>query len=118
MITKHCTVELFKADVLLLVGKYVDLTLWVQKNIPKKHRDRVLLSIGMEEITDFSAGRTFLVEGGGSIIWLPKWDKNVFAHEITHSAMNLFQNRETPVNKDTEEIFCYLVEFLTKNLSL
>ena len=48
-----------------------------------------------------------------ALIWLPKEERlGVSVHEIGHSIFHIFKQVEIPITDDTEELFCYMLEYL------
>ncbi len=57
---------------------------------------------------------------GGHIILIKSTSGNfkefvsIMVHEITHASHYLLRDRRVPLNEDTEEIYCYLTEYMTE----
>lgn len=106
---------LYKSDFILLIGEYKDVLPWAKRALlPWKYESLVKHSYKEEDKS--LEGRTWDMGGGGSLIWMPSWNATVLSHEIIHAAMNCFNAKDTPVNRDTEELFAYLVGYLHAQL--
>jgi hypothetical protein len=64
------------------------------------------------EPENYALGYTFKVLPD-ALIWLPKEERlGVSVHEIGHSIFHIFKQVEIPITDDTEELFCYMLEYL------
>lgn len=113
---RRAFLDLYKSQFILLIGSYKLIDEWAKKAMLKDKYE--FIKKDFNEDTDSQLqGRTWDLGGGASLIWMPKWETNVFVHEITHAALNLFDAKVTPINEDTSEPFCYLMEYLFRELS-
>lgn len=61
---------------------------------------------------NYAVGYTFKVLPD-ALIWLPEeTNLGVSIHEIGHSIFHIFKQVEIPITDDTEELFCYMLEYL------
>lgn len=75
----------------------------------------------IEKIQDTNVGNVFVLEGGESILHMPKipTDSNGFsilAHEIYHITNSIMEKVGINMSSDSEEAYAYLIQFLTKRI--
>lgn len=51
---------------------------------------------------------------GGIVVCVLNGSQSTLCHELNHAAIRIFYHVGMPVNEDTEEAFCYLVESMHK----
>ena len=75
--------------------------------------------LGREEDIDLGVGGRF--EGvwndnfEAAIIWAPKGDPTILAHEVTHAAVwTLCERRQIPINENNDEVLAYYIQYLMK----
>ena len=84
-----------------LKEKYTDYGEDVEATI-NKHPDLVKTSLGV----------TFKCEEN-AIVWFPeKVSLGSLVHELTHATIHILNKVDIKLTEDTEEIFCYVLEYL------
>jgi hypothetical protein len=71
------------------------------------------------ESTDFDCRGFTLptIDGKPVIIWLPNLnDESVLNHELLHATISIMQWADIPLNDETEEVYCYQLQFLINEL--
>lgn len=110
--------EIFNSQVVVLIGHTQNEVLdWIKKNIDKPEHKSLALE-AMTNIPNNVRGRTVLLSGGGSIIWIIEQKNSTIVHELFHSTYHILKNREIPLSEDTEEVYAYLLEYLTKSCNI
>jgi hypothetical protein len=110
--------EIFNSQVVVLVGHtQYEVLEWIKKNIEKPEHKSLALE-AMKDVSITHRGRTILLSGGGSIVWIIEQKNSTIVHELFHSTCHILKNRETPLSEDTEEVYAYLLEYLTKSCNI
>lgn len=55
---------------------------------------------------------TYFEDGWQQVVGLFNGDRATLVHELSHSVINLFNGVGMPINIDTSEAFCYLIDNL------
>ena len=109
------------------VGVYVNYTYGemvkhIKKIAKKDYYDKFIETYGEKcEIEEQVNGQMYKM-GGGFILILRSGDRgfryfiNTVVHEVTHITHYLCRNRRISLTEDSEEIYCYLVGFLTEQI--
>lgn len=74
-----------------------------------------------EQKGNMARGATLYQTGYIPIVWLPSFPETsrehaTFAHEIIHATNHLFDWINTPISKDTEEVFAHSVAHIINNV--
>lgn len=117
---KACFVDVYKTDVILLVGEWSLVRKWASKNVKDDKKTELLETIdAIDHVGNRCYGRTIFVgKGGGCLIWIEKWKPTVFVHEIAHAAHHIFESKSIPFSSDTDEPYAYMIECLYERLFL
>lgn len=72
-------------------------------------------------IAESDVGKTHEFKPGNFFIWLyypltDPYSLSCLAHEIFHATFRAMQYINTPLSDDTEEIYAYMVDWLTKEI--
>lgn len=103
---------IFRRGVMVFVGPQEDLIATLKEkyinygedveNTINKHPDLVKTSLGV----------TFKCEED-AIVWFPeKVTLGSLVHELTHATIHILDKVDIELTPDTEEIFCYMLEYL------
>ena len=115
----HLThLRLFKSDVSLVVGTYEQLKDWVREALTEEKKSWFLPWLDRETPESTLLGRTYNLRGGGSVIWLSKYDEPTFVHELVHAVGNLFEEKGMSLSRETEETYAYLIQDLHNQLRM
>ncbi len=116
LVIRRANLNLYKSQIILLIGPFEFVDEWAKEAMIKEKYDYIKDDL-KRDVEKQLHGSTWNLGGGGSLIWLYKEKKDILVHEIVHAAMNLFEEKRTPINEDTHEPFAYLVEYLFRELS-
>lgn len=84
----------------------------VKKIILKDRFDEFKEKLESDPIHAFIKGKTILMNGGGSVIWLPKNDNKTLLHEVVHAIKYLLAYRDMPLTDENEELYASLISWL------
>ena len=80
-------------------------------------------SVGVQDWDDCPHALGRMIPAGSSYVILLRFDKNKFreavgllTHEVTHVVQYLLRDRRTPMSEDTEEVYAYLMQWLTQEI--
>lgn len=116
----HMEVPLFKIDIVFMCNlTEIEIPVHLKKICGEKNFKNFKPKIikGWDSIT--SEGR-MLKFMGGNIVLVKNKNGNfreflsILIHEITHVTHYILRDRRIPLNEDTEEIYCYLTEYITE----
>lgn len=110
---KSVPVDIFKRGVLEFIGPKEELLKMLKENFNGYAEviEGIMREDGIEP-ENYAVGYTFKVLPD-ALVWLPKEEKlGVTVHEIGHSIFHIFKQVEIPITDDTEELFCYMLEYL------
>ena len=65
-------------------------------------------------IADFDARGVTFVNGSSIVVWMPKADDQIVAHELLHANFAIMNWAGVKLNDDTEEVYAYNLQYLTK----
>lgn len=65
-------------------------------------------------IADFEARGVTFVNGSSIVVWMPKVDDQIVAHELLHANIAIMNWAGVKLNNDTEEVYAYNLQYLTK----
>lgn len=112
----HCYVRTFKSDVCLLVGDFAEVIPWGRKTMLKEKFEILANTLEKDPPPSTCLGRTFHTGGGGSIIWMPRYDAGTFVHELVHAVSNIYEGKSMEQTRDNEETYAYLMQELYDQL--
>lgn len=106
--------QIFPFDVLVCLGNpKKEILKWI-------NRTKYKLSEGeVEAITITGMGRTIILRGGQTILWLknyPKAGSGTLAHEIFHAVEMVTDRMGIKLSQDSDETFAYMVQYLTNEI--
>ena len=107
--------EIFPFDVLVFLGAKRDDVL---KEIHKYGYD--LDDEEKEHLIMYGTGRTVILKGGHTILWLnfyPKKGSGVLSHEIAHAVYFTLAKVGIKIEDNCEELFAYMIEYLTNKIT-
>ena len=87
-----------------------------QKELVKIAKER--LNIDLKE-RDHTEGRFLTAEKSGcmvGIIWTSNRNSWIIAHEVTHATCWILDNKGIPLTFETEEVYCYMNQFLFREI--
>ena len=106
---------LFPYDVLVCLGsKYEDITRYIGKLGYK------LDSEELEAIKMKGNGRTVILRGGQTILWIrdyPKVGSSIIAHEVFHAVSFMLDRAGVKLSFDSDELYAYATAYLTKEIN-
>ena len=73
-----------------------------------------------ERLQMYGKGRTVMLDGGGTVLWLnyiPKKGSGVLAHEVFHVVQFLLVKIKMDIDRNNEELPAYMIEYLTNEIS-
>ena len=114
--TKFCNVEVFKVHVLFVVCDKDDILKNTKKMMLSStyeilSKQLQFYPIGAED------GKTFCFEGGGSLIWMPKYNSSILVHEIFHATHHALEAKGFELTKSSHEAYAYCMEYVYEKLS-
>lgn len=117
------TVPIFNVDVAVLVNMTSTQAL---KHARRRYNARALADFerNLDRETwdlDGTRGRAMGVANGFAVLLHVggddfAYDTSIVVHECQHVVQWLLRNRDTPLSEDTEEIYCYLLDYLVKQV--
>lgn len=110
--------DLFQIDIAVCINmSEMEIKRWLKKISGKNYADFNECLLDEWDISKTKKGSMISFLGG--VIILLKFEKNNFrksvsllSHEISHAVFAIFTNKETPLIKDTDEIYAYTHEFI------
>lgn len=64
-------------------------------------------------ISDFDARGVTFTNGSSMVIWMPKVEDQIVAHELLHATIGIMNWAGVPLTDDTEEVYSYQMQYLT-----
>lgn len=103
----RASIDIFEYPVLIVIGDH------------KKAEKYISWKFDEEVENSAVAGRTFHKKGYAPIVWLPKIPKTseelgTLNHELAHIVFGIFRHIDSPNTDDTQEHFCYILGYLTR----
>lgn len=110
-----------KSKPLKINGGTFDLDIYVYTGTDTTYLKREIGDITKIEINgcNFEArGLTFYNYSYPIVIWFPEYpkDNSILNHELLHAVIALMQWANIPLTNETEEIYTYELQYLTKQL--
>lgn len=106
--------EVFPYDTLVCLGsKKEEILKWIDRTGHKLSEGEI------EAITMRGMGRTIILKGNQTILWLknyPKPGSGTLAHEIFHAVEMITDRMGIRLSQDSDEIFAYMIQFLTNKI--
>lgn len=106
-------VDIFKVDIILMIGDKDQLLPVLKDQLYPFGYGVIKESIESNPIGR-EDGLMFPIHGGGSVIWLKKYDLFVLVHELIHAVTNIMYEKNMLITKGSEEVLTYTVEYLLK----
>lgn len=101
--------------VLIIPGKTFDLdVLVVIENDVNKAYKVVKKFDTTATIADFEARGVTFTNGSVIVIWMPEVEDQIVAHELLHANIAIMNWAGVKLNDDTEEVYAYNLQYLTK----
>lgn len=66
--------------------------------------------------SDQAGGGCFKREGYDPIVWLSNKKPYIVVHEMIHAVSDLFEGIGLKINKETEEVFAYMVDYAVRQV--
>ena len=109
--------DVWDVHVAVYVGKFEDAKVWAKSMMKQPQLKELLDEMALEDEEKLKTqGITYYLQGGGSFIWLPKFDKGTLVHEMSHSVFHCLDNKGIELNEETDEVWGYTMECLYRKL--
>ena len=110
-------IDLFNRDILVCFGSKDFLV----ENLSKYVDDTECTSVS-EDINVGTSGRSIMLSGGQIVLWMPSLPESgeelgTLSHEIFHVAVMVMKKAGVGFCADSEEVFAYLIGYITKNVT-
>lgn len=119
----HVSVDMFKVDVVFICNANKEESVKLLKEMCGSNYTKLSKGSFKGWSVETILGR-MLQYKGGFVVLLKDSDGNfrtfvsILAHEINHVVCYLLKNRRIPLNEDTEEVYAYLTEYITREALL
>lgn len=115
------TLQTFFYDIIFILEPYTKETKnWLKKNVDSKDRVKAIhFNLKNEEET--FAARLYIFEDGTLVVYCPNFDFShvefaILSHEIFHAVSAALRRKNIPHTEETEEVYAYAIEDVTKQV--